>query len=133
MSEYSEIVQQVARFIQGRDARLYGAVIRGVAHPTWDEAELAQEEYLREADGIVKAFQVFGWGPTDASQPVTEEQEWEYGVRHVEVDGWVDTDPHPSRRSAMDDYSTCGMNCALVRRRPAGPWESVEADGETDG
>ncbi len=49
--------------------------------------------------------------------------EWEWGVRHVQADGWVNVGYYPDRESALDDYLICGMDCALVRRRKAGPWE----------
>lgn len=56
----------------------------------------------------------------------TEEPEWEYSVVHVQVDGWVERELHLNRQEALDDYGTCGMNCTLMRRRKAGPWEPVE-------
>lgn len=56
---------------------------------------------------------------------VAEEPEWEYGVRHVDVDGWTRVDPHESRSDADADFSTCGMNCSVVRRRKDGPWVEV--------
>lgn len=54
--------------------------------------------------------------------------DWEYGIHHVDVDGWTSTRLHKSRESAESGHSTCGMNCALVRRRKAGPWEVVPDD-----
>jgi hypothetical protein len=51
--------------------------------------------------------------------------EWEYGVEHVLVDGWVNRELHLSKSEAMDDYRTCGMNCTLMRRRKDGEWTPV--------
>lgn len=53
------------------------------------------------------------------------EPEWEYGVEHVQVDGWVDRELHLSRADAEEDYRTCGMNCTLMCRRKAGPWKAI--------
>lgn len=39
-----------------------------------------------------------------------------YGVRHVQVDGWVEVTSHKSLDDAKEDYSTCGWNCAIVER-----------------
>lgn len=58
---------------------------------------------------------------------------WEYGVRHVAVDGWPTERAHVSLEDARADLETCGMNCHLIRRRSArdvGPWESFDATGE---
>lgn len=46
----------------------------------------------------------------------TSEPEWEYAVRHIAVDGWPTVEIHESREAAERDYSTCGMNCAILRR-----------------
>lgn len=61
--------------------------------------------------------------------------EWEWGVRHIDVDGWVSTVAYGSRSEAEQDYATCGMNCAIVRRLPdcpAGPWVPAEGEPNTN-
>ncbi|MGX9349197.1 hypothetical protein [Microbacterium sp. KNMS] len=86
------------------------------------------------ADAILSRFDVTPKG--QASQPVTEEQEWEYGRGYVDdrgkafaldVTSWrpgAEADVERARRQG-DNYSV------LVRRRKAGPWEPVEAARET--
>lgn len=51
--------------------------------------------------------------------------EWEYAVRHVSVDGYPRYQSHSDRTSAEADFATCGWNCEMARRRPAGPWVPV--------
>lgn len=59
---------------------------------------------------------------------VAEQPEWEYGIEHVEVDGWVERVAHRSREAAVHDYSTCGMGCTLIRRRGDGPWAPAKEE-----
>lgn len=101
-----------------------------------DSAMRAYNEKLRHAvpDAEID-FEVLGVVPEAEVRAgvVAEEPEWEYGVEHVQVDGWVDRELHLNLAEAEEDYRTCGMNCTLMRRRKAGPWLPVKQEGaETD-
>jgi len=82
-----------------------------------------RDAHLRGADAILAA------GYRKHPEP-----EWEYAVHHVSADGWPTFRIHADEQSAKADFSTCGMNCALVRRTPGarvdpGPWVPV-GEGE---
>lgn len=87
----------------------------------WDVEPVAQsqhaERYYRLANAILARL----------SAP---EEEWEYGVHHVEAGGDSSMLIHESRESAEKDFATCGMFCDIARRTPeipAGPWLPVPA------
>lgn len=66
-----EHVEQVARYMQARDAREYGHVLDGVLHPTWEESgELGKQDYLRDAYAFLSAANLLGYrtGPLDLTQ-----------------------------------------------------------------
>jgi len=78
------------------------------------------------------AWQMSATGWCLCAGVVAEEPEWEYGVEHAQVDGWVERELHLDRQEALDDYRTCGMNCTLMRRRKAGPWVPLKQEGADD-
>ncbi|WP_144834063.1 hypothetical protein [Microbacterium sp. BH-3-3-3] len=98
------------------------------AHPSFPRPEgfPPLERDYRAADTILATFEVRPRGTvTDA--------EWEYGVRHVAVDGWPTDLVRSSLDAARADLDTCGMNCHLIRRRSAqeaGQWEAFHASCE---
>jgi hypothetical protein len=54
--------------------------------------------------------------------------EWEWGVHHVNSDGYAAWVRHDNREQAEKDFASCGMNCDIARRTkgiPAGPWLPV--------
>lgn len=54
---------QLAMFMQARDTKMHGATVDGVLVPSWTEAgPVAQEEYLRDAQAILAALRILGWG-----------------------------------------------------------------------
>lgn len=64
----------------------------------------------------------------EALEGTLTEPQWEYGVRHVLVDGFTNIHEHESLELAREDYSTCGWNCSVLRRATGaepGPWEVV--------
>jgi hypothetical protein len=63
---------QLAMFMQARDARRLGAIIDGVAHPTWEEASVVgQDEYLADAAAALDAVEALGyWSPGTQSTVV---------------------------------------------------------------
>ena len=56
-------VEQLAMFMQRRDAFDQGIVVNGNAHPTWEElAGLGgHESYLRDARAFIAAMTKLGW------------------------------------------------------------------------
>ena len=95
-----------------------------------DNASSIKETRGWYADYVFGNPDRFAWVPGRAGAKEDEmvggeESAWDYGVRHVDVDGWTRVDPHESRSDADADFSTCGMNCSVVRRRKAGPWVEV--------
>lgn len=93
----------------------------------------AMEAYTkyRESDGPGDAIRAALCAALEVAEVragvVAEEPDWEYAVRHIAVDGWLTVEIHESRDAAERDYSTCGMNCVISRRRKAGPWVPVES------
>ena len=80
----------------------------------------ADDEMAGQINAAGDVLAILDESPTERE---TCADEWEWGVRHVQVDGLVNVSYYPDRESALDDYLICGMDCALVRRRKAGPWE----------
>lgn len=79
-------------------------------------------------NALLAAFAVRPHGTVTAA-----EGPWEYGVRHVAVDGWPTERVHVSLEDAQADLDTCGMNCHLIRRRgaqSAGEWHPIDQTGE---
>jgi hypothetical protein len=63
---FAEDVQQLARFMQARDAQQYGVQIDGVLTPSWDDSgEAGQQEYLKDAAAAASALSTLGWVPTE--------------------------------------------------------------------
>jgi hypothetical protein len=59
-------IEQLSLFAQARDARASGAIIDGIAHPTWDEIDpVGRQEYLADATAIVRAIVALGWAPKE--------------------------------------------------------------------
>lgn len=59
--------ERLAQFLQQKDAREFGIVVDGVAHPRWDEADpLARQRYVEDASLILRAVAVLGY-----SKPAT--------------------------------------------------------------
>lgn len=103
------------------------AVTRAPGRMTWGEALRHFEMWMREHDARLIAEVRPRGTVTDA------EAEWEYGVRHVAVDGWPTDLVRSSLDAARADLETCGMNCHLIRRRSArdaGRWEAFHASCE---
>lgn len=73
-------------------------------------AEAAFDRWLAAHDAEVRAAALSEQG-----------EEWEYGVRDVQVDGWVNVTRWQSPAQAKQDLATCGMNCGIVRRRTDDP------------
>jgi hypothetical protein len=63
--------QQLALFMQARDAKQFGATIDGQLTPSWDDVgPVAQEEYLRDAGAILAAVVALGYEAPASSEPV---------------------------------------------------------------
>ena len=81
-----------------------------------------REEFRKQARAALRAAGVVS---------VQDEPDWEYGVKHIAVDGWPNDEAHVSRADAESDLRSCGWNCKLIRRTPArdgapaGPWVPV--------
>ena len=57
----------LAQAMQRRDAAAYGAVIDGVAHPTWDEiGSPGRRDYLDDARFAIRALDVIDQNHNDA-------------------------------------------------------------------
>lgn len=55
-------VEQLALFMQARDARQWGVMIDGKAVPSWEDVgPLAQAEYRRDADVFLTAAETLGY------------------------------------------------------------------------
>lgn len=108
--------------------------------PTEAQVAAAANVFYDSQTGTTGLLATSGWadswrGIARAALAAAEEAgPWEWGVHHVQVDGWVSARPHPSRESAESDFATCGMHCTIARRRPerpAGPWEPFPSTGTT--
>lgn len=59
-------IEQLARFMQARDARIHGFVIEKDGqpdewHPTWEETGTAQQDYLGESTAYLRAVEALGY------------------------------------------------------------------------
>jgi hypothetical protein len=58
--------QQLARYMQARDAQAYGVMINGVQTPSWeDTGEQGQLEYVEDAAATLAAVTALGWVPIE--------------------------------------------------------------------
>ena len=59
-----ETALQLAMLQQRRDAHQMGAMVDGHAYPDWSDIDpIAQQQYVADAEFLIKAMRVLGWIP----------------------------------------------------------------------